>query len=226
MSAIWSLAPFSRSISSNRSTAAFLSTRSVFLKARITSLVPSSEAATTAFLPFSRTGPAAGRNEWNFQLPRGARKQNHIGHIVFPGMPAALESIDADSIATDLFGLQRMPDRGAFVNHLDPGGLERRHILFGTAPGRFNDLDSAFPDGRDVFRIGRRGECGKESQIDAKRLVGQVVTARNFLGQQFRRSLRQAGDNAETSGIRYRGCEFGKIDIVHAALDDRMLDVE
>src|ERR1700677_2350962 len=103
-----------------------------------------------------------------------------------------------------------MPNRGTFVNHLDTSCLERRHILFGTAPSRFNDLDAAFPDRRDVFRIWRRGKCEEEGQDYAQRLVRQVVTARNFLGQQFWCSLRQTGDNTEATRIRDRACEFGK----------------
>src|SRR6266581_9155883 len=52
------------------------------------------------------------------------------------------------------------------------------------------------------------------------------MTARDLLGQQFRRSLGQTGDDAEPSRIRDRACELGKADIVHSTLDDRMLDIE
>ena len=38
--------------------------------------------------------------------------------------------------------------------------------------------------------------------------------------------LRQAGDDAEAAGVGDRRCHLGKADIVHAALDDRMLDAE
>src|SRR6185437_14794494 len=57
-------------------------------------------------------------------------------------------------------------------------------------------------------------------------LVGHVAAARDFLGEQLRRLLRQAGDDTKAAGIRHCGCEFGKADIMHAALDDRMLDTE
>ena len=103
----------------------------------------------------TRIGHAARRNEWNLQLLRGARQQDHVGHVVFAGVPAALKTIDADRVATDLLGLERVANRGAFVNHLDACGLQRRHVLFRAAPRGLNDLDAALPDGGDVFRIGR-----------------------------------------------------------------------
>ena len=106
----------------------------------------------------ARIGHAARRNEWNFQLLRGARQQNHVGHVVFAGVAAALEAIDADGVAADLLGFQRMPNRGAFVDHLDAGCLQGRHILLRAASRGFNDPDSAFPDRGNVFRIRRRRE--------------------------------------------------------------------
>jgi hypothetical protein len=53
-----------------------------------------------------------------------------------------------------------------------------------------------------------------------------MSTFGDFFGQKFRRSLRQTGDNAETAGIGDRGSKFSKADIVHSALDDRMLNAE
>ena len=64
------------------------------------------------------------------------------------------------------------------------------------------------------------------SEIDAKRLIGHAPASRDLLGEKLRRPLRQAGDDAEAAGIRHRGCQFGKADVVHAALDDGMLDAE
>jgi hypothetical protein len=42
----------------------------------------------------------------NLQLLGGARQQDHVGHVVFAGMTAAFESIDAYGVATDLLGLE------------------------------------------------------------------------------------------------------------------------
>ena len=107
----------------------------------------------------ARIRHAARGDERNLQFLRRARQQDHVRHVVLAGMTAALEAIDADGVAADLFRLQRVPDRGAFVDHLDAGCLQRRHVLLGTAAGGLDDLDAAFPDRGDIFRIGRRGEA-------------------------------------------------------------------
>src|SRR5882757_7562662 len=113
-----------------------------------------------------------------------------------------------------------MPNRRAFVNDLYPGCLQCRHEWFWTTPRGLDNLDSALPDGGDVFRIGRRRERRQERQIDAERLVRHIATACDFLGQQLRRLLRQTGDDPEASGVRYGRREFCKTDIMHPALDD------
>src|SRR5258708_39858278 len=68
-------------------------------------------------------------------------------------MPPAFEAVDADRVTADLLGLKRMPHRGALVNDLDAGRLERRHILLCAAAGGFVDLDPALLDRGAVFRI-------------------------------------------------------------------------
>src|ERR1700734_2117970 len=105
-------------------------------------------------------------------------------------MAAAFEAVNADRVTTDLLGLERVTDRRAFMDHFYTCRLQRRHILFRTATGGFDDLDAALCDSRDIFRIGRRRERRKKGQVDAERLVGHVVTTRYFLGQQFGGSLR------------------------------------
>ena len=104
----------------------------------------------------ARIRHAAGGHERNLQFLCRARQQDHVRDVVLAGMAAAFETVDADGVAADLLGLQRMPHRGAFVDHLDAGRLQRRHVLLGAAAGGLHGLDAAFPDRGDVFRIGRR----------------------------------------------------------------------
>jgi hypothetical protein len=135
-------------LSSRRSTAAFFSTRSVLRKGRMTSRVSSSEAARIAcftcswigaslvamnrvpmFMPSAPSdraadqraavGHAARGDERDLELLGRARQQDEVGHVVLAGMAAAFEAVDADGVAADRFGLQRMAHRGAFVDHLD-----------------------------------------------------------------------------------------------------------
>src|SRR5450631_1724836 len=200
MSSIFRLRPFSRSISSKRSTPAFFSTRSVLRSARLTlsctgaslvaikrvpMLMPAAPIARAATrLRASAMPPDATNGIFNSSAARGSRIM--LGMSSSPGCPPHSKPSTLTGVAADLLGLQGMPDRGAFVDHLDAGGLQRRHVLLGAAARGFNDFDAAFPDGRDVFRIRRRGKRRQESQIDAERLVRDVVTARDLLGQQLR----------------------------------------
>jgi hypothetical protein len=185
--------------------------------------MPAAPIASTAT---RRVGHAARRHERNLQFLGGTRQQDHVRHIVFTGMSAALKTVDADRIAADRLGLQGMTDRGAFVDYLDIGSLERRHVLLRAAAGGLDDLDAAFPDRSDVFRIGRRREGRQEGQVHAERFVRHIVTAGDLLGEQFRCPLRQTGDDAEAAGIRHRRGQFREADIMHAALNDGVLDTE
>src|SRR6185312_12703313 len=72
----------------------------------------------------TRIRHAAGRHEGNLEFVRCARQQDHVRHVVFAGMAAALEAVDAHRIAANLLGLQGVTDRSAFVDHLDAGGLQ------------------------------------------------------------------------------------------------------
>lgn len=51
--------------------------------------------------------------------------QHEPGDVVLTGVPSAFESVDADGVDTELFGLEGMPHRDSLVDHLYPGGLER-----------------------------------------------------------------------------------------------------
>src|SRR5437016_1690374 len=141
-------------------------------------------------------------------------------------MTAALKTVDAHRVAADLFGFERMAHGSAFVDHLDPGRLQHPHICFRAAAGGLDDLDAALDDGADIFGIGRRRKSRQESEIHTERLVRHLVAAGDFLCEQFRRLLRETGDDAQSAGVGDRRREFGKSDVVHAALDDRMLDAE
>ena len=101
---------------------------------------------------------AARSHKRDLQLLRDSRQQDHIGNVVFARMAAALEPVDADRIAPDPLGGQRMTHRGAFVNDLDPVRLQGRDVLRRVAARGFDDPHAAFDDCVDVFRVGRRHE--------------------------------------------------------------------
>ena len=169
---------------------------------------------------------AAGGDKGNFQFFRRAGQQDHVGDIVFAGMAAAFETIDADRVAADALRLQRMADGGAFVNDLDAAFLHGGHIGFRAAAGRFHNLHAAGNDRIDIFWVRRICEARQEREIDADRLVGHVIAFRDFLREVFRRRLRQRRDDAETARVGDGGGHLGEADKMHAALDDRMPDAE
>jgi hypothetical protein len=63
----------------------------------------------------------------------------------------------------------------------------------------------------------------QKGQIDAKRLVGHVAAAVDLAGQILRGAQRETGDDAEPTGVRHCSGHLGITDVMHAALDDRML---
>ncbi len=117
-----------------------------------------------------------------------------------------------------------MADAGAFVDDLDAVLLEFGDVFLRLVAGGLDDLDAGLDDGLAVFRIGRRLDRGQNGEVHAERLVGHVAAACDFLGEVFRRRLRQRGDQAERAGIGDGGDELGAADPLHAALDDRVLD--
>ena len=67
---------------------------------------------------------------------------------------------------------------------------------------------------------------GQNGEVHAERLVGHVAAARDFLGEVFRRRLRQRGDQAERAGIGDGRDQLGASDPLHAALHDRVFDAD
>ena len=119
-----------------------------------------------------------------------------------------------------------MPHRSAFMDDFYTRLLQTRQV-FGRVPSRgFDDLDSTVDNGVDVFGIGWCGESRHESQVDVKRLVGHFMAAGNFPGQVFRRRLRQAGDDTQSTCLGHGRGQLGVANLVHASLDNRVLDTK
>ena len=93
-----------------------------------------------------------------------------------------------------------------------------------VAAGGLDDPDAAFDDRADVFRDRAAPRMtGRKVRLTPN---GWSVMSRQrsiSLGQILRRRLRQTGDDAEPAGIRHCSRHLGIADVMHAALDDRML---
>ena len=118
---------------------------------------------------------AAGGDKRDLELVGRARQQNEIGNVIFAGVAAALEAVDAHGVAADGLGFQGMTHRRAFVDHLDARRLERCQVRFGIAARRLDNPDTAFDDRADVFGIRRRSERRQEREIHAE---GRSVISR------------------------------------------------
>ena len=171
-------------------------------------------------------GHAAAGDEGNVQLVRRAREQDEVRHIILARMAAAFETVDAHRIAADLLRLEAVAHRGALVDHLDPGVLQRRQQIDRVAPRRLDHLHPAVDDRLDQPGIVGRGQGRQDGEVHAEGLVGHVLAARDLVGELFGRALRQAGDDPEPARIGDGGGHLGKADIVHPALDDGVLDPE
>ena len=144
---------------------------------------------------------AARGDKRNGQFFGCARQQNHVRNIIFTGVTAALKAVNRYGIATNALGFQRVAHRGAFVNDFNTGLFQQRHILLGAATGGFNNAHATGDNRFDIARIIRIGEARQEGQVHTERLVGHVIAFGDFIGQIFRRLLRQAGNDAEATGV-------------------------
>jgi len=119
---------------------------------------------------------AARGHKWNLQFLRRARQQDHVRHVVFAGMSAAFEAIDADGVRSR--SARPSASDGTDVHlwmTLIPAAFNAGMYCSGLRPAVFDDLDSAFPDRGNIFRIGRRAEGRQECQVSRpRRLVGHV----------------------------------------------------
>ena len=149
-----------------------------------------------------------------------------LGDVVLARVAAALEAVHAHRVAADRLGLERMADRRALVDHLDPGGFQRRQVRLRVPARGLDDPDPALDDRPDVLGIGRRRECREEGEVHGERPVGHLAAAGNLAGQRLRRLLRQPGDDPPGRRRWRPPRQLGEADKVHPALDDRVLDAK
>ena len=119
-----------------------------------------------------------------------------------------------------------MAHRGALVDHLDVVLLEQWQPLLRIVARRLHYLHPTLDDGLDVTGVIRLLHRRQKGQVHPECLVGHLTAAANFLGQRLGRWLSERSNHAQPARIGYRRSKFGITDMVHAALDDGMLDTE
>ena len=139
-----------------------------------------------------------------------------------PGVPRALEAVDAHGVHTQGLGLERVPDRDGLVHDLHPGLLERGQVRRRVAAGGFRDLDAGVDDHRAVVVVGHRIDGRKDGEVDAERLVGEIAAALDLLGERVRRRLSQRAEEPQRAGVRDGRDQLRGTDGEHSAADDGM----
>jgi len=91
-----------------------------------------------------------------------------------PDDPQHSKQSTHDGVAADLLGSSANAAPRCIVDHVMPAALQRRHVLLGAAAGGYTGLDATLMIRGDVFRIGRRGEARRKSQV-TRTLVGDVA---------------------------------------------------
>ena len=171
-------------------------------------------------------GESARGDHRDVDLGRRRRDQHQAGDVVLAGMAGALEAVDADAVHAEALRLDRMPHRGALVQHLDPVVVEHRQMRRRVGARGLDDLDAGVDDHLAVLVVRRRVDRRQDRQVHAERLVGQIPALGDLVRQVRRRRLRQRGDEPQRTRIRHGRNEFGTADPLHAALHDGVLDPE
>src|SRR5271167_1339733 len=98
--------------------------------------------------------------------------------------------------------------------------------FFRIVASSLDNTHAAIDDCADITRIVRRRNYRQKRQVHAEWLARHFAAAPNLVCKCFRRSLRQGGYDAESTGIRDGGSQFGEADVMHATLNDWMVDAE
>src|SRR6267142_5750863 len=107
------------------------------------------------------------------------------------------------------------------MDDLDAGCLQLRHVLFRAPAGRLDDFHAGLGDRLNIFGIRGGLEGREEGEVDAQRLIREVLSLGDFPCQIFRGLLRQPGYYTESSGLRYGPGKLCKSHEMHSPLEDR-----
>ena len=171
-------------------------------------------------------GHAARGDHRNLYRVDRRRQQDHDADIVLARMSGALEAVDRDHVHAQPLGGNRVTDRGAFVDHLDPIGLEARQMIDRAAARRLDDLDAALDDRFAVIVVRNGVERRQERQVHPERLVGQIATALDLVVQRFLGLRHVRDDEGERTGVGRRRHQRGRAQAGHTAHNNRRLDAE
>jgi len=119
-------------------------------------------------------------------LVRRGGDEHQAGNVVLTWMTGAFEPVDADAVHAQSLRLDGVPDAGALVQDLDPGGPERGQVFGRVESGGLHHRDTGLDDRRPVLRVRRRVDRRQDRQVHAERFV-RHVPAPPDLGDQILR---------------------------------------
>ena len=141
-------------------------------------------------------------------------------------MAATFKTIHAHRITTNRLGLERVAHGGALVDYFNAVFLEDRQPLGRVVTSGLDRFHAALDQRFDIARVVGLFNRGQKGQVHAEWLVGHLAAAADLFGQRLGVGLRQCGDHAQAAGIGNRSGQLGVTNVMHAALNDRMLDAK
>jgi hypothetical protein len=135
-------------------------------------------------------------------------------------------AVDADGVAADLFRLDGVPDRGAFVDDSDSGGLDAGKVRFRVATGGFDEADAFLNADTDIAGIIRSSESRQEGEVNPERLVGQRPAFADLCPETIGVREGQGGQEAYAACVRHSRDQLGFGDPHEAALHNGPFDAE
>ena len=141
-------------------------------------------------------------------------------------MTAALEAVHADRVAADGLGLERVAHAGALWITFTLASCSTGEPLLRVVARGLNHFDAAVEDGVDVARVVGAADDGQEGEVHPGTVCrsgrGTSRSPRPAAGVGWVRPVMMPNPPA----LLTAAAEFSEPDVVHAALDDGVLDAE
>ena len=172
-------------------------------------------------------GNAAAGDQRDLYLVRCRGDQDQARNIVFARVARTFEPVDRNHVDALAFGRERVAHRRAFVENADVVRLEHLPQLGdGGRTGGFHGLDPRIDDRLRISLVVRRVDRREHRHVHAERLARHGPAPLDFVAQRVGGWLGQASDDAKAAGIRHCRCQLRPAHLLHAALNDGMLDLE
>ena len=155
-------------------------------------------------------------------------QQHEVAHVVLARVTRALEPVHGYAVGAEPLRGERVLDRDALVHHRDAVLLEEGDPLARISARGLHHRHALVDDHLGVGAVVGGREARQKRKVHRERLTGlqQSLARADLVPEELRRALGQGGDGAEPARVGHRRREGGVPDVVHAPLDDGVLDLE